>query len=232
MSNVLPETMEILGKIYSDITFGLEEVRFDHPWKTVALRWTDIRFLRYMDIIQFKGQLGYLDIFFAENPLVFMFPLSFLGVLQGFGFRSVENKAFTNFRFHSVAAYSSHAFIHYSNAFKFTDPIIVVEGASDAEAVSHFYPWVIATLGSGVKNLLARTFPLATRKICLMFDNDTSGRRGTQRAMKSLRGIEVEAVPYPSRYKDPAEVFVDNPDILKMALGSYAHEIKTTRNGG
>ena len=208
--------------IYRNHTWPIQTFNFDHHWKTVSepAGWEQrIRLVRYFDAQEFLPEKDYMHYFMYENPVCFMFPMTFMGVLTGFGFRSVESHEFSIRKWGPTICYTSARTLSVTDSFKYQYPIVISEGVADAEAVSQVYPWSMAALGNCVRRMVAKMLPLVTNKVYIMLDNDEGGSIGKSKIKNVLGGlVDFDFIDYPREYKDPAEYFVSDREGMKERL--------------
>lgn len=223
---------QAIGPLYLDIyrnhTWPIQTFNFDHHWKTVteSSEWDScVRLVRNYDVQEYLPEKDYIRLFLFDHPICFMFPVSFLGVLTGFGFRSVDSHDFSIRKWGPTISYTSSRMLKMSPDFKFQYPLVISEGVADAEAISQMYPWSVGALGNCVRRLVARMLPLVTNKVYLMLDNDEGGSTGRGKMRSILRGtIDVEVIEYPKEYKDPAEYFIADQNGMRERLSFLGHQ--------
>ena len=91
------------------------------------------------------------------------------------------------------------------SSFKFGDPVLLVEGPLDRDAIIDIYPNTISTLSADISVFQMEVLETLTNNYLLMFDNDKGGREGTYRVKKNMnaKGLKVTVVPSYALAKDP-----------------------------
>ena len=145
-----------LKDVYLNDTINLKGVRLDHPWISVLPENTLVKLVRYYDIKDKLEPDSDLDVYFRISGINFMYPMFFLGALLGFAFRSISGKEFTVKNRYPMIGFTCSEAMEKLGNYKgsWNQPLVLVEGVSDAEAVSKMYPWVIAVMGNRVKNTM------------------------------------------------------------------------------
>lgn len=116
--------------------------------------------------------------------------------------RSLEEK---KFMIYGENYYLFYGFGSLIPSFKRNDPIIVVEGVLDRDVLIEFYPYVLATLGSGMSIVQRRIMKALTNKVILFYDKDDAGIGAFYRDEKELKkeGVNVYRLKPYAKYKDP-----------------------------
>lgn len=214
--------IDTLLDIYFHHTWSLTIFNIDHHWKLVTkpdLNPSCIRLVRYYDVKDFLPEKDYLHFFFYDNPICFMYPMSFMSVFTGFGFRSVESHEFSIKKWGPTISYTTSKMLVNIKDFRYHNPIILAEGVADAEAISQIYPWVMGMLGNHTKLLVSKLLPLVTRKVYLMTDNDKGGYDGREKTIRALsKQVEIGIIEYPKEYKDPADYYLADPEKMKQQI--------------
>jgi hypothetical protein len=116
-------------------------------------------------------------------------------------FRAIESKDFTT--------YGSQSFFYGSGdlantAFIYGDPIVLVEGILDRDALNGVYPYIMSTLSSSMSLVQLEILEVLTNNVILMYDNDVRGQDGVLRDIGKLKpwGIEVFTINHPGGVKD------------------------------
>lgn len=215
-----------LTQVYLERALSIHQIRLKHPWMEVLPKNSLIKLIRAFDIQGdfIPGEDDDLKMYFSLSPVNFMYPMFFFNTLLGYAFRSIEGKEFTVKNTYPMIGFTASRAMFSLNQYrgKSGQPLILVEGVSDAEAVSSIYPWVIAVMGNKVKNTMAEILHWYTRKVFLLFDNDKAGQSGIQYSLDSLgTSCKVTPLVYPKDcpYKDPAEMVADGDgDTIKEMI--------------
>ena len=217
----------ILDDIYLNHTMKLSNLNIKHPWLDVVSEDTLVKLVRYFDVKELipKKRFQDLHIYLDISPVNFMYPMFFFGTLLGYAFRSIEGKEFTVKNRYPMIAFTASTAVYNLKDYRGSkfQPLVLVEGVSDAEAVSQIYPWVIAVMGNKVKSTMTEILQWYTKEVYLLFDNDSAGRSGAEDSIKGLeaKGIKVRNLTYPKNctYKDPAQIIGDGKrQIIKQML--------------
>jgi len=102
--------------------------------------------------------------------------------------------------------------------FRYGEPLVLVEGVKDAQAVSLFYPYVLAYLTAQPPQLLLQVVSYLTDKVVVFVDNDAAGLR----AAKGLRKKGYHVVP--SLYKDLGQLWEQGGEFIKDEVKLYVLE--------
>lgn len=212
-----------LKEIYLQKAIPLSKVNIKHPWLAVLPPDPLVRLVRLYDIEEEISDMVDLRIYFNTSPISFMYPMFFFGTLFGFGFRSIEGKEFTVKPFYPMLAYTPTLTMKSLENCNHSMDLVMVEGVSDAEAVSAYYPWVMAVMGNKVKNLMQELLPFYVQSVYLLLDNDAAGKSGTQQSLRALakKKIRTHVIAYPSgcKFKDPAKIVEEgHGEILQQML--------------
>lgn len=198
---------------YAERAVPSAQLRFNHHWLKVTTEEAREKWLRVLRVgdCEEGSAPGF---FLQENGPSFVYPLSLFGYYLGFALRALESKTMRTFvRYPKSACYT--AFAGSSQQMPGSGvTVILVEGFADAEAVSRFHPWVIATMGGKLRTALYPVIASVTRKVLLLTDNDKAGEEGSKAEEHGFQvlGRQAERVAYPKKYKDPAEWWLAEGD--------------------
>jgi hypothetical protein len=199
-----------LTQIYKTKTIQISDIKLKHHWLDVLPPNPLVRIVRLYDIEKYLSDSPDLEIYLQSSPVSFMYPMFFFKTLFGFGFRSIADKEFTVKLLYPMLSYTpTNTMMNLSKCIQ-PKGLVLVEGVSDAEAVSKYYPWVISVMGNKVKNLMQGLLPYYTKRVYLMFDNDSAGNEGANCSQIALtkKNIVTKILKYPvgCPFKDPAEI--------------------------
>jgi 5S rRNA maturation endonuclease (ribonuclease M5) len=92
--------------------------------------------------------------------------------------------------------------------FKYGDPIVVVEGTLDRDALLPICSNVMAVLTSSMSMLQLEVIQLLTNHVILLYDNDVTGKKSTAKDYARLikRNINVSRGCHPVSVKDSGEL--------------------------
>lgn len=219
-----------LTQVYLEKTMSLNKVRLKHHWMDVLPDNSLVKLIRRYDVSDmFQGEEDEdLRIYFDMSPVNFMYPMFFFKTLLGYAFRSIEGKDFTVKNLYPMIGFTASQAMLSLNQYRggYNQPLILVEGVSDAEAVSSLYPWVVAVMGNKVKNIMAEIIPWYAKRIFLLLDNDSAGESGAEESIRNLGNrCQVTKLVYPEscEYKDPAEIFKNHRgSIIKRMIKDVA----------
>ena len=222
MTNIL----HTLTEVYNTLEPLSATVAPEHTWaQIIGNRPNHLRVMRCRDIAEMQWPDEYrLQRKFLEScAACIVFPLTYFGVLIGYGFRDLQTKRFSIIQPVSFSSsfYTAYAGVKQCKQRQFMDAIVIVEGVADAEAVGACYPWVVAVLGNHITDPQYAVLRSTTGKIYTMFDNDVAGQNGTRKAQKLFKEhilLEHKALAYPAEYKDPAEYYLHDAAGLKRRL--------------
>jgi len=220
------DILNTLTELYQTLAPLSEAVAPEHTWAQIAgNRPTHLRVMRCGDIAtmqwpdEYKSQQKFLE----SCTACIVFPLTYFGVLIGYGFRDLQAKRFSIIQPVSFVSsfYTAYPGVQQCRQRQFMDAVVIVEGVADAEAVGAFYPWVVAVLGNHITDPQYAILRATTGKIYTMFDNDVAGQNGTKKAQKLFKEnilLEHKVLAYPTEHKDPAEYYLHDAVGLKRRL--------------
>lgn len=103
--------------------------------------------------------------------------------------------------------------------FEYGDPIVVVEGQKDRDALRQIYPYVISGNTAGLSMVSREILRTLTNKIVLAFDNDETGNHSFYRERKILKSdFDVIRLEHPQGVKDCGSM------IDKMIVGDMIQQ--------
>ena len=175
---VIKEALDTLSKVCSKRHLGIK-------------RWDDvIDNYKYSGVVKIPVKLGY-RVF--QHPFYFVFEK--MQDEEMIYFRPVKGEPY---RVGEV--YGFFGLLHFTN-YELGDPIILVEGISDWEAVRRFYPHVLVTLTAGIGQKQLHFISNLTRKVFLGYDSDGAGQRAYQITQKKLDkvGVKSQALVCPQK---------------------------------
>lgn len=143
-------------------------------------------------------------------------------------FRSLKEKKFFTFGLKRPVPYGIKDF----HNFQYGDPIVVVEGLKDRDAMSLIYPYTIASQTAGIGLIQYEILKTLTNNIILCFDDDESGRKAMARESRKLsKDFTVHLMKHPQGVKDSgtmADLEVDgNFFDLEFLKTWYEAELRT-----
>lgn len=125
--------------------------------------------------------------------------------IVGIYFRSVEDNPKLHFDLLPKGVHSFYLFglyhREYWRDFKYNIPIVVVEGMMNVFAISKFYPYVVANLGSEVTDKKSRILSYLTSFVYIFFDNDTAGDAGSLKSIDNLNRYGVRSISIKENFK-------------------------------
>lgn len=107
-------------------------------------------------------------------------------------------------------------------AFKHGDPIVLVEGPKDRDAIKDLYPFIGAARTNRLSTKQVITISHLTNKVIILFDNDEHGKDGYYRSKKSLEeaGVSVYFIKQFNKMKDTGEL-LDLDDLDREIAERY-----------
>lgn len=183
----------------------------DHSW----VRFLSKRPNSTIKVVQYLP-LQYRHILKVVPMPALMYPLTGYGLLLGFGFRSLKEKAFyietksPLYFYTSVCSWSSNVVM---------TPPLFVEGVLDCESMSQFHLNTVAFLGSHIAKKNLSFFSNVIKVWLTMFDNDPAGDRARERVvwLAPRYKVKVISIQYPKKYKDPAD-FVERASSAELGV--------------
>lgn len=107
-------------------------------------------------------------------------------------FRSIQGKEFMDFSLH----YLMYGIDKMSDKFRYGDPIVITEGAYDADSVRSIYSNAVAMQTSNINRVQADILNTMTDYFIVAFDSDKAGDTGYESAKKKLKGTVVRLQIY------------------------------------
>lgn len=86
--------------------------------------------------------------------------------------------------------------------FKYGDPIILVEGHLDRDAMSQFYPNVLAITTNKLSNSQVKILKYLTNRFILMLDSDSAGQSGIKDTLYKLKEFSIIEFKHEAQMKD------------------------------
>ena len=86
--------------------------------------------------------------------------------------------------------------------FKYGDPIILVEGHLDRDAMSQFYPNVLAITTNKLSNPQVKILKYLTNRFILMLDSDSAGQSGIKDTLYKLKEFSIIEFKHEAQMKD------------------------------
>lgn len=161
-----------------------------------------------LPVLSYKqaDQVGRLAPFVEREQLVIVLEIRAMAAVMGYALRSVPSKSFVTSSLPGL--YLAQRGLQEVNDFRYGYPIVLCEGAADAEVLSQAYPYVCAFLSAGVTQNQAHILSCFTNRVILVPDNDPAGIKGTPRTRKALDRVKVscEVLQLPDGIKDPGEL--------------------------
>lgn len=114
--------------------------------------------------------------------------------------------------------------------FKFGEPIILVEGHLDRDAMSQFYPNVLALTTNKISNTQAKILKYLSNRFILMLDADSAGQSGIKDAYYKLKGCSISQMQHISGMKDCGDLIKlerNNPSEYEFVEMLYKAMIET-----
>lgn len=213
--------IDTLKAIYKTLPKITESVLPEHSWGKVIGERSSLLHLASLSTfagVVWNEDTEWLGKFLLNSNATIMFPLNYFGFTTGFGFRSVENKRFSTYVHpYPIPVYTPQEGVLRRHTKLYSEPLVLVEGVADAEAVGAYYPWVVALLGSNLNQHLQPILEATNEMFYTMLDNDLSGQRGTKKCRNAWKERCVP-ITYNSEYKDPAEYYLADPAGLQRCL--------------
>lgn len=221
--------MDLSIKLSLNALYGalrpLAESSFSHYWVYAAKRLglSSIKLLMAGDAVHLHSA-SFVRRFIDEHRLVAMYPMSFLGIHCGYGFRALTTKEFTQAVFLPFVSYTCHSVIPRmrDGTLKWGVPFLFSESVMDAETLSRFYPISFAYLRSAMSVNLCRMVSCFTDKVIVVPDNDEAGQKASRVMTRSLSrfGIRVYFIKFPASYNDPG-------DLIKALMAGKSIQMET-----
>lgn len=86
--------------------------------------------------------------------------------------------------------------------FKYGDPIILVEGHLDRDAMSQFYPNILAITTNKLSNSQVKILRYLTNRFILMLDSDSAGQSGIKDTLYKLKEFSIIEFKHEAQMKD------------------------------
>jgi hypothetical protein len=163
--------------------------------------------------------------FISENPL----SVSISNVIQGrvcqTVLRSTEGKAFLDITQGFQYPYGLGQLDK-----TYHQPVLVVEGTLDRDAMLPIYKNTIACLTAGLSILNKTILSQITSKVILGYDNDEVGRKATWKDKKDLEklGLAVDLLTHPKGLDDPGDLstMFYTGDMVGFSLAQNEYKLK------
>jgi hypothetical protein len=148
---------------------------------------------------------GYILKFINEHKEVLLIANIVLNQITQIQVRSIEEKNFTVMGKQTSVPYGLGML---SRDFKYGDWLVLVEGTSDRDALTEFYPNVVAVLSDGISMVQSKLIENLTNRVLILYDNDKEGKKGYYRDKRKLEymGMEVERFELPEDVGDPGRL--------------------------
>ena len=158
--------------------------------------------------------------FFSIYGTVYMVPIDdYTGNLYGFLYRAVTKKSFRVTSSHPGIFYGFHDF----EGFKYGQPLVLVEGIKDAEAVKRAgYLYTLAILSSTVNKTQQAILNGLTKNVIIVSDNDFFGKLHSCRLASKNLGYQVFVPPE----KDVGIIFDKESPKTELFLKSLVRILK------
>lgn len=216
------DQLETLKVVYAKAR-PLSEVTFEHYWVEAArkLKLGQFRLVMASDAARLDDR-SYIKRFINDNRAVVIFPMTFMGILTGFAFRSLVSKEFVQFSTYTFSCYTSQKTYQEMKAgnVQWGTPLMFAESPVDAEMLANLYPVSFAYLRSAMSYNLCRLVAAVTDKVIICPDNDEAGVAACRPMKSKLNrfGVNVSFLTMPQPFNDAG-------DLIKAAIAG-----KSTKN--
>ena len=201
------DTFEMLTEIYKQ-GIRLSDIQYDDAGVRVlqACNANMFKVIPKM-LLPFDKEVYYLQKF-INSGYNLMYPIGMFSWCTGFGFRSLgRKKEFSVFNDRGMPSiYTSTRAIQERNLFKFGTPIVITEGAKDAEVVSLLYPYSFSCLTNGVNQRTSEFLSMFTDKAIVIPDEDSGGQRGGEKSRKNLEKFGFKVYRISVKMDDPGNL--------------------------
>jgi hypothetical protein len=192
--------------IYAN-TPSVRDVSKEEGWDILAKDPTSpVRYVNCTEHISSASDWVGKNLFLTPLPLTTRTPSMFLR-------QAVNKDAQKSIRKSKTDSLNCFVNLQYFKKVKYRDPVIIVEGVKDAEAVriAGNYPFVIAVMTSSIKEVFAQFLKYLTRKAIFLFDADEAGERGTRFSCFKCKkqGLPFESISLPSGVNDVGEILAE-----------------------
>lgn len=179
---------------------------YDKSYWVKACREYDIEYPK-------MGSEGVDSIYFS--PPYFVVPHTIFGRFLGLEFRSPSGDKYAKLTPFDFTCYCPKDTNEASDQFQYGDPIILVEGTMDAEALVREYPFVVASMTSVPSHTLCAALSIMTDTFYLVPDSDQYGQESVSKFEERMEKVTdrshfIAEVECP--YDDPGEFFSIKPD--------------------